>query len=279
MEGYAKVAHLMAKYNEFAILRRFKTLNNQVLLYSQAEIVHLEERLHRLVDRDAAHPDRNFYSKDWWTLSHGHDEESREQWHAIRKIRKKLDKYNERILRQAMLAKLEGPNRVDLEFLKEWFERDSMGAFPILGPDMDAWNHAEDLIALKPRSPQDPTSSWFTITIFPLYHRLVGQKVKDPESPELGDGIYNYKESVLSSTADVFTTVVASLLPLLSITVLYVVHSNTMKLGIIVVFSACFSLALALMTNARRIEIFAATAAFAAVNVVFLTNGPPEACA
>lgn len=77
-----------------------------------------------------------------------------------------------------MLAKLDGPNKVDLYFLKEWFERDSMGAFPILGPDMDAWNHAEDLIALKPRSPQDPTSSWFTTTIFPLYHRLVGQKVK-----------------------------------------------------------------------------------------------------
>lgn len=97
MEGYAKVAHLMAKYDEFAILRRFKALNNQDLLYSQAEIIHLEERLHRLVDRDAAHPDRRFYSKDWWTLSHGQDEESREQWHTIREIRKKLDKYSKKI--------------------------------------------------------------------------------------------------------------------------------------------------------------------------------------
>ncbi|KAK2607899.1 hypothetical protein N8I77_006542 [Diaporthe amygdali] len=261
MEGYSKVAHLMAKYDEFAILRRFKTLNHQELLYGQAEIVHLEERLHRLVDRDAAHPDRNFYSKDWWTLAHGLDQEGREQWRTIRKLRKKLDKYNERLLRQALLAKLEGPNKLDLEFLQEWFQRESMGAFPILGPDMDAWNHTEDLVALKSRSPKDPTSSWFITTIFPLYHRLIGQKLKNPESPELGDGIYNYKESILSSAANVFTTVVASLLPLLSITVLYIIQSNTMKLGVIVAFSACFSLALALMTNARRIEIFAATAA------------------
>lgn len=85
---------------------------------------------------------------------------------------------DERLLRQAALAKLEGPNELDLGFLKEWLERDSMGAFPILGPDMDAWNNAEDLVALKPRSPQEPTSRWFTTTIFPLYHRLIGQKVK-----------------------------------------------------------------------------------------------------
>lgn len=84
---------------------------------------------------------------------------------------------------------------------------------------------------------------------------------QDPESPELGDGLYNYKEAMLPSTANIFTTVLASLLPLLSITVLYAVHSDTVKLEIIVVFSACFSLALALTTNARRIEIFAATAA------------------
>lgn len=94
MEGYAKVAHLMAKYDEFAILRRFKVLNTQELLYNQAEIIHLEERLQRLVDRDAAHRDRKFYSRDWWTLAHGLDRESREQWRTIRKIRKKLDKYS-----------------------------------------------------------------------------------------------------------------------------------------------------------------------------------------
>jgi hypothetical protein len=55
--------------------------------------------------------------------------------------------------------------------------------------------------------------------------------------------------------------VAAALLPVLSIVVLYVVNSDGLKLGIIVLFSAVFALVLALMTNARRIEIFAATAA------------------
>jgi len=61
--------------------------------------------------------------------------------------------------------------------------------------------------------------------------------------------------------ADVLVTVVAALLPLLSTVVLYTLQNDALKLSIVVVFSAIFALALATMTSARRIEVFAATAA------------------
>ena len=96
MEGYAKVAHLMSKYDEFAVLRRFERLNIQNLLYSQAEIVHLEESLARLVKRDAGDPGKDLYAKDWWSLAHGEGKAGKEQWKLIRKIRKRLDRYSER---------------------------------------------------------------------------------------------------------------------------------------------------------------------------------------
>lgn len=67
---------------------------------------------------------------------------------------------------------------------------------------------------------------------------------------------------MLASAVDILTTVVASLLPLLSILILFLVQSDTIKLGVIVSSSAIFSLALALMTQARRVEVFAATAAY-----------------
>lgn len=57
------------------------------------------------------------------------------------------------------------------------------------------------------------------------------------------------------------STVIASVLPLCSVIGLYVVTSNGLRLGMIVLLSACFSLALALMTTARKIEIFVATSA------------------
>lgn len=71
MEGYAKVAQLMAKYEEFAILRGFRRLNYQNLLYLQAQIIHLKESLGRVVEQDAIDPERKEYLRDWLRLAHG----------------------------------------------------------------------------------------------------------------------------------------------------------------------------------------------------------------
>jgi len=60
---------------------------------------------------------------------------------------------------------------------------------------------------------------------------------------------------------DIVVTVIAAVFPILSIVVLYLFESNGTKLGVIVAFSSIFALALATMTNARRVEIFAATSA------------------
>ncbi|KAK2604475.1 hypothetical protein N8I77_007402 [Diaporthe amygdali] len=261
MEGYAKVARLMAKYEEFAILKRFKALNYQSLLYRQAEITYLQEDLEKLAERDATDSARQYYTKDWWALAHTETkQEGGEQWRKVQQIRKKLDDYNNQLFKLATLAKLDGPAPPDLRFLREWFERRDMGFFPIWGLDKKSWEDEEDLIAIKPRLLQDPITRFFEALIS-LFHRFLGERLKDPECPELGDSIYHYEKSLLFGAADIFTTVIASLLPMLSIIVLFFMSSNALKLVVITVFSACFSLALALTTNARRIEIFAATAA------------------
>ncbi|KAI2618784.1 hypothetical protein GGR54DRAFT_142558 [Hypoxylon sp. NC1633] len=274
MEGYAKVAQLMARYEEFAILRRFKRLSYQNLPYLQAEIIHLEESLGRIVDQDASSSERRDYARDWWKLAHGKGRRGKAQWRKVSQIRKRLKEYNEALFLQVFVSKLDGPNSNDLEFLRSWLERPSMGFFPIRGLDFKAWEQRleNDLVAIKPRVPPDPLSKWIMNTIFPLYHRVFGIRFQTPYSNEVGDGLYTYEESLLRSIVNVITTVVAALLPLLSIIVLFIADSDRIKLALVVVFSACFALMLALMTNARRIEVFAATAAFAAVNVVFLTN-------
>lgn len=97
MDGYAKVAHLMAKYEEFAILKRFKALSYQSLLYRQAEITYLQEDLEKLAERDVTDPARQYHTKDWWALAHTETgQEGGEQWHKVQQIRKKLDDYSMR---------------------------------------------------------------------------------------------------------------------------------------------------------------------------------------
>jgi hypothetical protein len=63
----------------------------------------------------------------------------------------------------------------------------------------------------------------------------------------------------------VITTVVASLLPVCSVIVQFFVTSNLLRLVLIIVASGFFALALVLMTNARVIEVFAATSASVAL--------------
>jgi hypothetical protein len=42
------------------------------------------------------------------------------------------------------------------------------------------------------------------------------------------------------------------------------------RIGLVIVFTTLFALSLALFTGARKVEIFSATAAFAAVEVVYI---------
>lgn len=82
-----------------------------------------------------------------------------------------------------------------------------------------------------------------------------------PTSEEFGFGIYSYDDSTLSAIARTIVILVASLLPLLSTIVSYVVEAGGSRLWLITGLSAAFALALVSMTDARTIEVFEATAA------------------
>ena len=94
MEGYAKVAQMMAAQDEFAILRRFRILNMQNLLYLQAEIIHLESELRDIVNDDARIDGRQDYAHDWWSLAVGEKDGDNEQWEKVLQIREKLESYS-----------------------------------------------------------------------------------------------------------------------------------------------------------------------------------------
>jgi hypothetical protein len=73
--------------------------------------------------------------------------------------------------------------------------------------------------------------------------------------------LYHYSDEHIYAAIGVIGTVASSLAPMASIIVLYVIHSIKIRLGLVCLFTFIFSLVLALATKARRIEVFAATAA------------------
>ena len=72
----------------------------------------------------------------------------------------------------------------------------------------------------------------------------------------------------------------ATLLLEAAIVTLYLVTNDRIRFALIAVFISLFGAAISLLSNARRAEMFAATAAYAAVLVVFvsgdLSSGGPK---
>lgn len=74
-------------------------------------------------------------------------------------------------------------------------------------------------------------------------------------------GITSYSDSHLLTLINLAGTMIASLFPISAIIVLSFITKMPVRLGVVAIFTAAFSLSLSLVTHARRIEIFAATAA------------------
>jgi hypothetical protein len=64
--------------------------------------------------------------------------------------------------------------------------------------------------------------------------------------------------------------ILSSLIPTVSIYALYFLESLIMRLAVITAMSFIFSFVMTVVIQGRRADVFAATTAFAAVQVVFL---------
>lgn len=81
-----------------------------------------------------------------------------------------------------------------------------------------------------------------------------------------------YKNSHVARTVAALGMVLATVLLIGAIVNLYLVPDPKAKLGLIAMYTMLFAASVALCTNAKRAEVFAATAAYAAVLVVFVSG-------
>lgn len=89
--GYHTLASLMGRDGEYAIFRKFSSLNMLNLLSMQAELLHLEEDYKRIVFRHEKGLDGVELVASFRSL---HQAEDSEQKRVLDKIRIKLDEYS-----------------------------------------------------------------------------------------------------------------------------------------------------------------------------------------
>lgn len=140
-------------------------------------------------------------------------------------------------------------------------------------PETNAWNEDDDLVALsKRKTDRDVFTSWFTESVVPRIHKLLGHRIKSRNENTL---LFDYRDSRFNDVTHTISIILSSLLPPASIFASYYVHRTPIRLGLIMVFSVVFTACLAIFTSAKRVEIFAAKVALASVQVVFIgTNSP-----
>lgn len=125
-----------------------------------------------------------------------------------------------------------------------------------------ALNHSEDLIKIVP-DPNKEVFSHFLVNKF-------GFLFLSGRDREKILGVF--PDHRIRQITRAVAVVMSSTLPILSIVILYFVQSTNIHIGLIVIFSSLFSAVVALLSDATNAEVMAATAAYAAVLVVFVSG-------
>ena len=305
--NYHLLASLISLQPDFAIFRRFLAANARDLLRRQGEIVTLESDLEYVIAADRASEDQE---KKEFAFSiaalKGPPHPSLEkglQWEKQVELGEKLEAYSQSLscrlcepsrpdldlpadcithgqgtalLQYKQLCELPSANKLGLANLREVL--DSSGGDRVFprAPEHSIWSEENqaDLTSLTGRyQKMDLLSRWIDSHLLRWYHNRLGHRLRNPISlaeASVQIPITHYSDGKLSATVNAISTILSSLLPAMSIFALYFIQRPLARMGAIVAFCLLFSVVLTVMAKAKRFDCFAATTAFAAVQVVFV---------
>ena len=170
------------------------------------------------------------------------------------------------------ILQLEDARASNVKFLTDWLARKAGANFFLsaAGIESEVWDsqNLSDLVALGKR--HDRFSRWLGDHLIPFYHRHVGHRTKRRSDTASVGPIWHYKSEGFSLLGNVICMLLSSILPISSTFVLYYLKNMIMRLITITVFSFSLSVIMTFVVQARRQDVFAATAAFLAVQVVFV---------
>jgi hypothetical protein len=192
----------------------------------------------------------------------------------VEKIDEKLKEYHDIVQRTRAMASLRRATTRNYKNIDNWIYKTG----PLVSAESEAFKKRRDLVALVDLQ----EDSWFDGAVHAVQSHLgeFGNDIlrklfiskKDGTRGEQSVHIYSKRRiGILSRLLNTLLAVVLLIAPVI---VLFITRRKpaAIKIAIISVFTIAFSVALSLFTKAKRHEVFAATAAYSAVLVVFLGN-------
>jgi hypothetical protein len=172
------------------------------------------------------------------------------------------------LLQRSQIAHLQRPSTRTLAAARDYVrgstsQSDEVPTMPIIeGSAKEYLDVDVDLVALNKSVEED-----FLSRICHRYWPLRTKRQNDPF-----DRTLLYKSSHINQAVTSLGLLLAAVLLVGAIVHLYFVVNPAEKLGFVAMYTLLFLSSVALCTNARRVEVFAATAAYAAVLVVFVSG-------
>lgn len=161
------------------------------------------------------------------------------------------------------------PERGPLNVLTEWYSRKT----PLLGHETNILANKEDLISVKNNQETDRISrllrnntgfllGHFHKVSFPisLNLQLTSEKKTAHYPPSWGE-VYTFREKHVERLVALVSVILAAGLLVGAMVSLHFTDGESLRLSLVGVFTVIFAGAVGLLTNAKRSEMFAATAA------------------
>ncbi|KAF2107044.1 hypothetical protein BDV96DRAFT_506785, partial [Lophiotrema nucula] len=270
-EGYPRLAALLNADENFLICRKYGFLHNRVLLYRQDELRELEQELLSM--------DKAAYNNDKTMLKCRTREEmkSDDRRALINRIDDKLREYNDIVQRTRSFATLQRATERNHKSVWNWVNHSA----PLVQAEASTFDKDRDFVAIVDAK----EGSWFDGRVENALSKFGGSLTRVCISPSRHSQtlqcytttsdklvrLYSKKRiDIFSRLIITFLAVVLLMAPVIAL--LSTKEMRGVKILIIFLFTMAFSVALSLCTKAKRHEVFAATAAYCAVLVVFLGN-------
>ncbi|KAK8225373.1 hypothetical protein HDK77DRAFT_487474 [Phyllosticta capitalensis] len=279
--GYPRLAERMGLKPQTAIFRRFAFLNKLNLLYLQAELVEIEDELRkRQIFDNQEDPSENAFARSWIKFRESADTENDGQFELVCRSSMMLEKYNTAMIQQSKILSMKFPDKMDIDDIRDFIcSTEEMGhCNPFTGADALIWG-MDEITRIRPPAPD-------IVTPYPndrkdMFTNILNKRFFDLRLDKVchhleANGLKFWEEETLTRISFIFSTAIASILPIVSIIILYYVKPMGARFGLMIFFNILISTCLSFLTHAKRSEIFAVTAAFSAIQVVFVqsNNGP-----
>ncbi|KAF2106419.1 hypothetical protein BDV96DRAFT_617408 [Lophiotrema nucula] len=304
--GFPRLAAFQSSEANFSLYRSFSYLHSRVLLDLQDEITTLERELDDIDwDDFDENPDR-LMSREVDVAAADDEDGARNRRVILREIKAKLMEYDEVLIKARTLESFQRPSDRNYLSVRRYIHNTK----PLMDSEMDSIRSKEDIVSIRSGREWANFDGKVESAIGTFDRGLKKVfKLKEPplsnmfRTPELRAKTTNnfisfYSSSRIDKLINVMITFVIFILLVIPVVTMYhltaspsVTDSNTPgnsptasnssdantratfnAVGVLIVFTLLFSAAMSLLTKAARHELFAASAAYCAILVVFIGN-------